>query len=392
VSEAQIPSAILGVNAVFEYLAGQSACEFRTGSSTRPNANDVAWADAIILVRAASPAERRILVEGQRLGRMVATYLDDDLESVPPAARSGAFYGSPVVRRNVSFMVRSADAVLVCSRRLGDELARRHGRAVTLLRQPRPPLDGSLDEGAGVLAESSIPGQVDETRKPLRIGFFGSVDHSSFVSNLLAGPLSRLAAEAPGKLKFVFCGAIPEFAERISAECHPYQFDYARWRRQAADLGVEIGLAPLPDTPFHNCKYFNKYLEYASLGIAGIYSRVPPYVDAVRPGVTGMLCENTPEDWYATLCELIEHRARRLAIARAAREDAEAEYSEAALRPDWFDALAPLLEHRAPAVEPRMVQLSGGALRFARDRLQVYGTRRFIVHLARRLRRIAGAS
>lgn len=377
-SEAQIPSAVLGVNTVFDDLAGRaSVCEFRAGSSVTPSPADLAWADVVILVRGASPAERRLLVEAQRLGRRVATYLDDDLERVPPSARSGGFYGSTVVRSNVGFIVRHADMLLVCSRRLAGELAHRHGREPTLVLQPRPPVLPETDPGRS----SSNPNQTGL----LRIGFFGSVDHSAFVSQLLAEPLIRLRSELGERIAFVFCGAIPQFAGSLGAECHAYEFDFAHWREKAARLGVSIGLAPLPETPFHGCKYFNKYLEYASLGIAGIYSQVPPYVDAVQDGVTGLLCENTPRAWYEGLRALVDDPARRARLGRAAREHVESRYSESALRPSWLVALEPLLDHRAPAIQSGAVRISGGVLRFALDRYQVYGLKSFLAHLARRL-------
>jgi len=137
--EAPIPSAVLGIHAVFEALATRARlCELRTGSSVGPSRHDVAWADTVVLVRGASPGERRLLLEAQRLGRRVATYLDDDLERVPASARSGYFFTADAVRVNVATIVRDADDVLVCSDRLREDLDRRHGcRAVRIL-QPRP--------------------------------------------------------------------------------------------------------------------------------------------------------------------------------------------------------------------------------------------------------------
>src|SRR5262245_18051135 len=104
-AEGAIPSAELGVHAVFAALADAGDCELRTGSSKAPRRDDLAWADALVLVRGAAPAERRLLVEARRLGRRVATYMDDDLEIVPAAARSGVFYASPVVKSNIGFVV-----------------------------------------------------------------------------------------------------------------------------------------------------------------------------------------------------------------------------------------------------------------------------------------------
>jgi glycosyltransferase involved in cell wall biosynthesis len=376
-SEAPIPSAVLGVHAVLDALAASGACELRTGSTVTPSPELIAWCDVVVLVRGASPSEKRILVEAQRLGRRVATYLDDDLERVPDEARSGYFFTSPRVRANVAFIVRHADAVLVCSERLGAELASRHGVALTLLRQPRPPhLPGESAEPPPERAVAATP---------VRVGFLGSVDHAAFLDALLAAPLRELKRELGARLELVFCGAIPGIARELGATCEPFQADFTTWRRRARTLALDVGLAPLPDTPFHRNKYFNKYLEYGSLGVAGVYSNVPPSADAVRDGETGLLCANDPAAWLAALRRLTADPALRSRIARVAWLDVEARFSSAALRPAWTGVLAPLLAHRAPAATSADVHLPGGPLRHALDRLAVYGPLRFAERVAGRL-------
>ncbi len=377
VSEAPIPSAVLGVHAVFEALAEHGLCELATDASVAPRADRLAWSDAVVLVRGASPAERRILVEAKRLGRFVATYLDDDLERVPHEARSGYFFTSPTVRENVAFIVRHADRVLVCSERLGAELAARHGVHPVLVRQPRPPrLPGEPERP---------PRREARPAARVRVGFLGSVDHTAFLDQLLEEPLTRLRRELGAALELVFCGAVPELARRLGAECHEFEPDFIAWRRRALGLELDVGLAPLPDTPFHRCKYFNKYLEYASLGVAGVYSNVPPSADVVRDGETGLLCANTPDAWYGALARLVHDAELRARIADAAWRDAEERFSSAALLPAWREALALLLAHRAPAVEPGAVRLRGGMLRHALDRLAVYGPARFTERVVGRL-------
>ncbi|HZR84286.1 MAG TPA: glycosyltransferase [Candidatus Binatia bacterium] len=384
VSEAQIPSAVLGVNAVFEHLARDGrSCELRVATSIELDPRDLAWADSVVLVRGASPAERRILGEARRLGRFVATYMDDDLERVPPGARSAFFFGSPRVAADIAAILRSADAVYVCSERLGAVLSERHRRATTLLRQPRPPrLPEELGPPPSVAAATN--GAAGDGA-PIAIGFLGSVDHTAFIESLLARPLTALVRERRDSLRLVFCGANPPFAWQLDAHCESFDLDFTAWRRRAFELGISIGLAPLPDTPFHRCKYFNKYLEYGSLGIVGIYSAVPPSADAVVDGETGLLCPNEPAAWSAALLRLVDDRALRARLARAAYEDVERRFSAEALEPGWRDTLAPLLAHRAPDISRSAVRLWHGPFRHALDRLAVYGPRRFAERAVGRL-------
>ncbi|HEY8517437.1 MAG TPA: hypothetical protein VIS07_18145 [Candidatus Binatia bacterium] len=379
-SEAPIPSAVLGIHAVFDALAADGLCELATGSSITPRAEQLAWADVVVLVRGAAPSERRILFEAQRLGRKVATYLDDDLERVPAEARSGYFFTSPEVRANVATIVRRADAVLVCSERLGAELASRHGVTPILVRQPRPPR--LPDEPT---TPPALRDDADAAARPVRIGFLGSVDHARFLDELLAEPLRRLKERFGARLELVFCGAIPQVARDLGAVTHEFEADFVTWRRRAFALALDVGLAPLPDTPFHRCKYFNKYLEYGSLGVAGVYSNVPPSADVVRHEQTGLLCPNEGSAWLAALERLAEDRALRVAIARAAWDDVERRFSSAALLPHWRDALGELLAHRAPEVRESDVRLRGGPVRHALDRLAVYGPLRFAERVVGRL-------
>jgi hypothetical protein len=245
-AEAPIPSAELGV--VYAALALAGECELRIGSSKAPRRDDVAWSDVVVLVRGAAPGERRLLLEAQRLGRRVATYMDDDLENVPREARSGMFYGSAVVRENVAFVVRSADDILVCSERLGGVLAERHGRPAGLMGQPRPaPGSGAVPSARGMGA-------------PVRIGFLGGVDHAGFFDRVLGEALRRIRTDFGDRIAFVFCGARPAAADAIGAEHHPLVLGMAAWRARARSLGMEIGLAPMSDTPFHRCKSWNKFL------------------------------------------------------------------------------------------------------------------------------------
>lgn len=371
--EAPIPSAVLGVHAVFETLAQRTRlCELRTGTSISPDPADVAWADSLVLVRGASPAERRLLGEAKRLGKRVATYLDDDLEQVPSGARSGYFFTSREVRDNVGYILREADDVLVCSDRLGGQLRERHGCRPVRILQPRPP---------------RLPGEAmpKTPATPVRIGFLGSVDHAPFLDQLLGGVLRELRAKHPSDVSFVFCGPEPAVAAAIGAEQHPFEPDFGRWRQQALDLGLSIGLAPLPESGFHRFKYWNKYLEYGSLGLAGIYSDVAPHADIVRDGETGLLRPNESGAWLRALEQLLDEPELRNRLAKAAYLDVEAKFGGSALVPHWKTALGPLLDHRAPACTPRQVELRRGPFWHAIDRLAVYGPARFAERVIGRL-------
>lgn len=84
-----------------------------------------------------------------------------------------------------------------------------------------------------------------------------------------------------------------------------------------------IGIAPLIDSPFNQSKSHIKWLEYSSLKIPVVASRVYPYYkdvlgkETIEHGVTGMLCE-TVEDWVTHLSTLIEDEKLRNEIGENA--------------------------------------------------------------------------
>jgi tetratricopeptide (TPR) repeat protein len=92
-----------------------------------------------------------------------------------------------------------------------------------------------------------------------------------------------------------------EFAKPfIQLSPHRYHFtpfgslaDYLRFLR-----GLDIGLAPLLPTGYNRCRSDVKFLEYASQGVAGIYTDLEPYRGDVVPEQTGLL--------YRTEAELLQ--------------------------------------------------------------------------------------
>ena len=84
----------------------------------------------------------------------------------------------------------------------------------------------------------------------------------------------------------------------------------------APELGRRI--APLEDDAFTRCKSDLKYLDYAALGIPGVFSDVRPYRDTVRHRETG-LPRRTPGGVGGRLEEIVADAALRARLAAARR-------------------------------------------------------------------------
>lgn len=68
---------------------------------------------------------------------------------------------------------------------------------------------------------------------------------------------------------------------------------------------IDIGLVPLEDTTFNECKSHLKGMEYAACGIPCIASPSGPYREWVEPGVNGLLAAK-PKDWFEALDQAVE--------------------------------------------------------------------------------------
>lgn len=136
----------------------------------------------------------------------------------------------------------------------------------------------------------------------------------------LAPMLAGLAQKLTGKIRFVFYGCPPAGMAFPGATIIPFCADYAAYAAKLPRLGGAIGLAPLADTPFNRAKSPIKWMEYAAVGVAGIFADLPPYADVVVPEETGLLAGHAPKLWSEALMRLIDDSALRQRLAARAME------------------------------------------------------------------------
>ena len=117
------------------------------------------------------------------------------------------------------------------------------------------------------------------------------------------------------------------------------RMEYRPWRQETEveDLAeIDVGLMPLPDTPFTRGKCAYKLIQYMALGRPGVASPVGANREVVTDGVDGFL-PATPAAWEETLVALIADPDLRRRVGLAARARVEEAYSLAAVLPRYFD-------------------------------------------------------
>ena len=257
--------------------------------------SDLEWADIIYLGRFDSWYEQKLAERMKAAGDRTVYYIDDDLPNVPQEIKCSDYYGRADIKKHIRACIELSGAILTPSPILLQKY--------TTVQRP-----GILFQSAAFLPGTYTPHQEAET---IKIGFAGSLDRSNDLDAMLSQTLKQVKAKYKERISLQFYGAIPSFAKEVDAVCIPYEANYLKYRQKLNELNWDIGLAPMPDTPFHACKHYNKFIEYGSSAIAGIYSDVSPYLSIPQRETVGRFCKNTPEAWMEAICTEIEDNAAR---------------------------------------------------------------------------------
>ena len=307
------PSIRLCGHCQLEYLAHKGTLEYRAVREMKLKEADLNWADIVLLGRSDNWYVHQLAKKLHDAGRYLIYVIDDDLLNVPPEISSAAYYGLPEVQSSIRSMIALSDAILSPSPLLLEKYATNGRRAIQI---EEPAID-------------PVEYKPHDPDKPVKIGFAGSIDRACDLERILRDALIRVKREYGDRVAFEFFGAIPSFAEELNAKCIPYCDSYDEYRRTLNERQWDIGLAPMPDTPFHACKYYNKFVEYASAGIAGVYSKVQPYTGIRNYAECCILCENSTDAWKKALSMLITNDIERESLGRIASRRAYQEWSVA---------------------------------------------------------------
>lgn len=193
---------------------------------------------------------------------------------------------------------------------------------------------------------SVVPNAVDVERyrpasgdvrrgSPLRLGWVGS--HST-MSNLaeIAGPLGRVQTECGAEIVTIGAGQVALPGLRVESR---------EWSAatEVADLqSCDVGLAPVPASPWSKWKFFYKVIQYMAIGLPVVATRTGSNHEIIDDGVNGFLVDGA-EDWHRCLLALASDPQLRRRVGAAARATVVERFSTARQLPRVAEILEGVL-------------------------------------------------
>ncbi len=182
---------------------------------------------------------------------------------------------------------------------------------------------------AGAPAIAAVPTVVDLARypvspapaaagdRPATVGWIGTPVTVGYLAPV-ARPLAALAAD--GRIQVTVIGA--PAPDGLPAAHVPW----TEAGEAAALAGLDVGIMPLPDSPWERGKCGYKLIQYMATGRPVVASPVGINRELVVDGETGFLAE-TPADWHRALARLAADPGLRARLGAAGRRLVEARYS-----------------------------------------------------------------
>lgn len=322
IAEGTIPSVMLCGKFQLEYLDKEGLINFRYSLIYWVSAKLLNWAEIVIFVRPALNFELECIKKLKAAGKKVIIVMDDDLLNVPENMFSSDHFKAG--HDSILEMISLSDMFLSPNRNLIEKY-------------------GKMSENCALIEEPSMAFSKHKNQNEvIKIGFAGSIDRTDDLNTILSDVVERIVNRYRGRATFEFFGAKPEFVEKYGFRHIPYQDSYEKYCETMTTLNWDIGLAPMPITEFHKYKHYNKFIEYSSYGIVGVYTKCEPYTWVIREKENGLLCNNNSDEWFEAISMLIENHNLRERMADICETDANTSYSIEAVSKQYYKCIMSL--------------------------------------------------
>jgi len=302
------------VTEVLDYLQAEGRVEYTSISENDPAANNgVAWADVLMLSKHASVAARDLIVRARQLGKRVVYDLDDWIFSFP--RYSGGQLANDKSRLILDILSQ-CHVVTVANQRLQQKVAHLvpdthlvpNGMWVEKYAPQGLPAWSEVADSKRIVFTNADFLKMEKSKELLLTAlqvFF--IRHPAFVLDFYGDPFPEIVS-----LPFL------HFTNRMPYEQYVGALISGRYRLSITPLGADED----PEAAeFNACKNPFKFLNYGTAGVPGIYSASPIYTGCITDLGTGVLVDNTLQDWISALDRLAFDSALRQAIRTQAFED-----------------------------------------------------------------------
>ena len=185
------------------------------------------------------------------------------------------------------------------------------------------------------------------TASKIRITYVTGRGPADPLCDLFLPALRQLLMKYPDQVESVFWNGVPQLlADLPGATSIPPIYDYEKFMRALSSGGFDIGLAPLRTIPSDLAKTNTKFRDYGLCRIAGIYSNVDVYTRCVKPGVTGLIVNQSANAWYEAMEELVLNNELRSSIQENAYQDVVQNYNQQIMEHEWLEIIENLVSSR----------------------------------------------
>jgi len=264
-------------------------------------------ADIIVIQRQISPETLNFVRDKKRAGKTIIYTLGDNMFNLPPHSPVFFYYTPPIIKTAAKIM-KECHAITTTTQYLADTLRHYSGQQhiYTL-----PHLIAKEHITKITPGKPTDEIRIGWTTTPYHVGDWPICSHA----------IKDICKKYP-QVRIVFWGFInDDMASFIPKEQLEYYswVDVVHYYDCLTAMDLDIGIAPLEDTPYNNCKSSLKFVEYGMLGIPGIYSPTVPYEPVTHLELGLKPKKNRYKEWYRWLEFLIENPDERTRIGQNAR-------------------------------------------------------------------------
>lgn len=290
--------------------------------------------DIVIVQRIAIPDENeaRELVSFCKSNGIKLVYeIDDDLfEIAKPGSSHPEAESYAIWTKGAKILALNADLITVSSEPLK--------RKLSGLNSVIQVIPNALNEEVWQI-DSPIPQAKDTS--DIGILYMGTRTHGRDLA-MIETSLRKVKKKFGNKVRFDVIGVSSESLDSslynvITPPVAEYP-DFVAWLKSMAHRW-SIGLTPLANTSFNECKSYIKYLDYSGLGLVSVCSKTTPYEAVVQHGINGFLVENDEDSWYDVLVRLIEDDNLRKSVSANAYQGLKDNHKQKNRSKDWLNAM-----------------------------------------------------